>query len=102
MKSVFALIVLVFLASASFSLWSADEIDGAQLFKSKCSACHGENGEGKPAANIPAVKGASMSVDALVKYLTKGKSGNKVHSNPINGLDEAQAKAVAEYVKTLK
>jgi mono/diheme cytochrome c family protein len=102
MRSVFVFVFSVFMAATSFSLWSADKINGAQLFQSKCSACHGENGEGKPATKMPAAKGTSMSVDALVKYLTKGESGKKIHSNPINGLDEAHAKAVAEYVKELK
>jgi cytochrome c553 len=102
MKSICVFAVFVFLAIVSLSLWSADEVDGAQLFKTKCSPCHGENGEGKPAINMPAAKGTPMSVDEIVKYLTKGESGKKIHSKPMGGLNDAEAKAVAEHVKSLK
>ncbi len=102
MKSICIIAVLALLVAAPLSLWSAQDVDGAQVFKTKCSACHGANGEGKPAMKMPAVKGTSMTVEKLVTYLTKGESGKKIHTNPVNGLSEEQAKAVAEYVKTLK
>jgi cytochrome c553 len=102
MKSIFVFAVLVVLATASLSLWSADEVNGAQLFKAKCSPCHGENGEGKPAINMPAAQGTAMSVDEIVKYLTMGESGTKIHSKPMGALNDEEAKAVAEHVKSLK
>ena len=92
---------LVLLVSAPLSILAADE--GADLYKAKCSACHAENGEGKPAVKMPAVKGTKFTVDQIVEYLTKGQTGKRMpHNNPVNGVNEDQAKAVAEYVKTLK
>lgn len=85
------------------SLQSAWGADGAALYKSKCSTCHGANGEGKPAMKAPALKGTSKSTDEIVAFLTKGDPQKKApHSKSISGMDEAQAKAVAEYVKGLK
>jgi cytochrome c553 len=100
MKNVCMLMVLVMLVAAPLSLLAAE--DGAALFKTKCSACHGEKGEGKPAAKMPAVNGTKMSVDQMVTYLTKGEAGKKIHSKPVSGINEEQAKAAGEFVKTLK
>lgn len=80
--------------------WAAD--DGAALYKKRCAGCHGANGEGKPAMKAPALKGMSMDVDQLVQHLTKGESTSKApHNKGMSGLKEEQAKAIAEYVKTL-
>ena len=101
MKSVCIMVALVILVAAPLSLWSAE--DGAALFKSKCAMCHGDNGEGKPAAKMPAVKGTKMDAEKIVEYLTKGETGKKFpHNNPVNGINEEQAKAIADYVKSLK
>jgi len=76
--------------------------DGAALFKSKCAACHGAGGEGKPAMKAPALKGTSMDSAAIVTHLTKGEATSKPpHNKAIKGLNETQAKAIADYVKTL-
>jgi mono/diheme cytochrome c family protein len=100
MKTVCIAIALVMLVSAPLTLWAAE--DGAAIFKTKCSVCHGEKGEGKPAMKMPAVKGTKMTVDQMVTYLTKGEAGKKIHANPVSGITEEQAKAVADYVKALK
>ena len=57
--------------------------DGAAAYKAKCAACHGPEGQGKVG---PAVKGSSLTADQITDLLTKGDD----------------AKAAAEYVKTLK
>jgi len=101
MKNVCIVMALVILVAAPLSLWSAE--DGAALFKSKCAACHGDDGQGKPAAKMPAVKGTKMDADKLVEYLTKGVEGKRFpHNHPVSGINEEQAKAVADYVKSLK
>jgi mono/diheme cytochrome c family protein len=102
MRSICLIAVLALLVAVPLSLWSQENADGAQIFKTKCANCHGANGEGKPAVKMPAVKGTEMSVDALVTYLTKGESGKKIHSKPVSGVTEEQAKIVAEFTKTLK
>ena len=77
--------------------------DGAALYKKKCAGCHGASGEGKPAMKAPAIKGTSMDVDKIVTHLMKGEATSKApHNKAISGLTEDQAKAIAEYVKTLK
>lgn len=102
MKSIWLTALAALLIIAPLSLWSAQAPDGAPLFKTKCSACHGANGEGKPAVKIPAVKGTAMSAEQIVDYLTKGDSKTKMHASPISGLNVDQAKAVADFVKSLK
>jgi mono/diheme cytochrome c family protein len=100
MKNVCIVIALAVLVAAPLSLWSAE--DGAAIYKSKCSACHGENGEGKPAVKMPAVKGTAMTAEQIVEYLTKGEKGKTIHANPVAGVNEEQAKAVTDFVINLK
>ena len=84
----------------STALWAAD---GAALYKSKCAGCHGASGEGKPAIKAPAVKGTSLDADAIVAHITKGEATSKApHNKGIAGLTDDQAKAIADYIKTLK
>jgi mono/diheme cytochrome c family protein len=86
---------------AGTSLYAA--ANGAALFKSKCSGCHGATGQGKPAIKAPAIKGTSMDVAQLVDHLTKGESTSKPpHNKGISGLKPDQAMAIAEHVKALK
>jgi mono/diheme cytochrome c family protein len=74
--------------------------DGAATYKAKCAACHGPEGQGKVG---PAVKGTSLSADQITDLLTKGEDAKKApHKKAIAGLTADDAKAVADYVKTLK
>jgi mono/diheme cytochrome c family protein len=77
--------------------------DGAALYKHKCAGCHGTTGEGKPAMKAPALKGISLEASQITEHITKGESGSKApHNKGIAGLSDEQAKAIAEWVKTLK
>jgi len=79
---------------------SASADDGAAVYKTKCSACHGAEGQGKVG---PALKGTSLSEEQIAGVLAKGDAAKKPpHAKPMNGLSEDQAKAVAAFVKTLK
>ena len=92
------LMLAALMAFACSMSWAAD--DGAAIYKTKCSACHGPAGEGKIG---PALKGTTLSSDQIVEVLTKGAAGKKApHGKPVSGLTADQAKAVADYVKTLK
>ncbi len=102
MKSVCLLMVVALLLTMPLTLWAQSEADSAKLFKTKCVACHGENGEGKPAMKAPAVKGTTMTVEKMVEYLTKGEAGKRIHVKPVANLDADQAKLVAEYVLSMK
>ena len=77
--------------------------DGAALYKSKCSVCHGANGEGKPALKAPALKGTTKTASQITDHILKGEPESKSpHNKGIAGVNEAQAKAIADFVKTLK
>jgi mono/diheme cytochrome c family protein len=81
--------------------WSAD--DGAALYKTKCAGCHGASGEGKPAMKAPALKGTALDADKITDHITKGEPQSKPpHKKGMAGVTEAQAKAIAEFIKTLK
>lgn len=80
--------------------WAAD--DGAALYKSKCAGCHGAGGEGKPAVKAPALKGTTLEADKIAQHITKGEPNSKPpHKKGISGVTEAQAKAIAEFIKAL-
>ena len=50
----------------------------------------------------PALKGTTMGADQIVAHITKGEPESKPpHNKGISGLNEGQAKAIADYVKTL-
>ena len=85
----------------STASWAAE--DGAALYKKKCAGCHGANGEGKPAMKAPALKGTKLEASQVAQHITKGESGSKApHNKGISGVSEEQAKAIAEYIKTLE
>jgi len=89
---------LVFLPKPSVA---AD--DGAALYKSKCAACHGAKGEGKPVVKAPTLKGTALTTDQIAEHITKGEASSKApHNKGIAGVSETQAKAIAEFIKTLK
>jgi mono/diheme cytochrome c family protein len=97
-KSIVSAAVLLLMVSTAS--WAED---GAALFKSKCSGCHGANGEGKPAMRAPAMRDSKLRGDQLVHYLTNGDPQHKApHNRPISRLTEEQAKAIADHVSTLK
>ena len=74
--------------------------DGAATFKAKCAACHGPEGQGKVG---PALKGTSLTADQISDMLTKGDDAKKPpHKKPMSGLSADDAKAVADFIKTLK
>jgi mono/diheme cytochrome c family protein len=101
MSHKFASGLAIFLLLTSTASWAADQ--GATLYKSKCSGCHGAKGEGKPAIKAPALKGTTMEASQIAEHITKGEPESKApHNKGIAGISDDQAKAIAEYVKTLK
>jgi mono/diheme cytochrome c family protein len=93
------ILLLVVALSASLAL-PAFGADGAATFKAKCAMCHGPNGEGKIG---PKLQGTSVTADQIVEMLTKGNDAKKPpHKKPISGLSAEDAKAVADFVKSLK
>lgn len=78
---------------------------GAATYKSRCAMCHGATGT--PSAGMAKMMGIKSASDPSMKRLSVAqieaviKSG-KGKMKPIGGLNDAQAKAVAAYFKTLK
>jgi mono/diheme cytochrome c family protein len=74
--------------------------DGAATYKTKCAGCHGAEGQGKVG---PALKGTALSAEQISDLLTKGNDGKKPpHKKALATLSADDAKAVAEFVKSLK
>jgi len=98
------LATLSLIAFASLS-W-AGAAEGKEVFTARCMACHGPNGEGKPAIakmfNVTQAPLASKEVQAktdaqLQQVILKGQGKMK----PI-GITEKQAADVVAFVRTLK
>jgi len=97
----FVVSLAAMLLVASLASWAAD--DGAALYKKKCAGCHSASGEGKHAMKAPALKGTSLEANQIAEHINKGESGSKApHNKGIAGLNDEQAKAIAEWGKTLK
>ncbi len=97
--SKFIVVMLVLAISVSVAL-PAFAADGAATYKAKCAACHGPEGQGKVG---PAVKGSTQTADQIADLLTKGNDAKKVpHKKAVAGITAEDAKAVADFVKTLK
>jgi|SRR5215469_11218498 len=97
MKCKLAAAATLLLLVISTSCWAQD--DGAALYQKKCASCHGASAEGK--GKTPALQGVDAS--QIVQQITTGKPDSKgPHKKAMPGLDEAQAKAIAEYIKGLK
>ena len=89
---VLAIAIVLFIALPNLS-WAAE--DGAALFKANCAMCHGANAEGKPALKAPAIKGKTAA------DVTKAM-GNPKHAAVQKKVNEAQVKAIGDYLATLK
>jgi mono/diheme cytochrome c family protein len=89
---VLVIAIVLFIALPSLS-WAAE--DGAALFKANCAMCHGANAEGKPAVKAPAIKGKTAA------DVTKAMATPK-HAPVAKKVNEAQVKAIGDYLATLK
>ena len=88
------------IAVASISMFACAQApaqDGATLFKTKCAACHGTEGQGKPPM-APKIAGS----DKTVAVLTKGGEAKAPHIKPMSTITPEQATALAAFVKALK
>lgn len=95
-KTLVLLLVIALSASVALPAFAAD---GAATFKAKCAACHGPEGQGKIG---PKLAGTALSADQIVDVLTKGDEAKKApHKKPVLPAAD-DAKAVADFVKTLK
>ncbi|NOS35786.1 MAG: c-type cytochrome [Deltaproteobacteria bacterium] len=82
---------------------------GAAIYKSKCSACHGQNAQGTPGM-APSIAGTDFikgDAGPIVDAIVNGRAGAaKTYKNfpmamPKLGISEADAKAITDYLKSL-
>ena len=94
------IVMLVICALAISVAMPAFAADGAATYKTKCAACHGPEGQGKVG---PALKGTCLTADQIADLLVKGDDAKKApHKKAVSGVAADDAKAVADFVKTLK
>lgn len=89
MKKTATILILMLLAAIALPAMAED---GAALYKAKCAACHGPDGAKMAKANLTTM--AKTEAEIVTFLTTNDKHKTKV--------DEASAKAVATFVKTLK
>lgn len=89
MKKTATILILILLAAIALPAMAED---GAALYKAKCAACHGPDGAKMAKANLTTI--AKTEADIVTFLTTNDKHKTKV--------DEAGAKAVATFVKSLK
>ena len=80
--------------------------DGAALYKTKCSACHGANGEGKPAMKAPSLvsdEAKKLSDTDLTDMIANGgKEKKAAHAFSKKGVSDEQVKALVTYIRELQ
>ena len=84
--------------------WAAD--DGAAIYKAKCTACHGADLAGKPAAKIPSLvsddaKKAS-DADLTDAIANGGKEKEAMHAFANKGVTPDHVKATVSYIRGLQ
>src|SRR3954471_4522257 len=96
-KLLVLLIIIVFTLSIALPAFAAD---GAAAYQAKCGSCHGPEGQGKIG---PTLKGSALTSGQITDLLTKGDEARKApHKKPLSSMAADDAKAVADFVKTLK
>lgn len=80
--------------------------DGAGLFQSKCVACHGPKGAGKPAmkgTNLLTPEAKKATDDKLSDAIMNGGEAKKAtHIYSKKGITAEQAKALVAHIRTLQ
>jgi len=98
MKKAFSLtLVLLVAALVVPSTWADATPDGAAIYKSKCAACHGANGEGKAAMKTVQFP-ASLTEAEIVKITEGGKGKMPAYKSKLSPDEISQ---VAKHVKSL-
>jgi len=80
--------------------------DGAALYKTKCSMCHGANGEGKPAMKAPSLVSdeAKKLSDAEITDIIAngGKEKKATHAFSKKGVSDDQVKALVTFIREMQ
>jgi mono/diheme cytochrome c family protein len=102
-----ATLVLILFASLVFSPAPARAADdGATLYKTKCAACHGPDGTGKPAIKAPSLvsdDAKKKSDDDLTDMIANGGKDKKpAHAFSKKGVTADQVKSLVAYIRELQ
>ncbi len=90
---------VLFVALVAPAMYAADLASDAN-YKAKCAACHGANGEGKPALKTAPMKEYAAKTDAeLTDAITKGKGKMPAYDGKLTA---DQIKTLVSEIKALK
>ncbi len=97
-------LALVAVAAVPASLFAAE--DGAALYQSKCVACHGPKGVGKPAlkgTNLLADEVKKAPDEKLAAAIKEGGTAKKAsHAFGNKGVTPEQVSALVAHIRTLQ
>lgn len=98
--------LVVFAVVFAFSTWSLAADTGADIFKSKCAACHGATGAGDTAMgknlklrDLGSADVQKQSDEELTNIITNGKGKMPKYDGK---LTKEQITEVVKYIRTLK
>ena len=94
-----------FLLIFSFALQAGPAPDGGDLFKQKCSMCHGVDGKGYSALKTPDFTDpkvqASLTDKEIVDTIKNGKKGTAMPAFA-DKLSDEQIQSLVTYIRSLK
>jgi cytochrome c6 len=106
MKIIIRASLVMFAVAFAFSTWSMAADTGADVFKSKCAACHGATGAGDTAMgknlklrDLGSADVQKQSDEELANIITNGKGKMPKYDGK---LTKDQITEVVKYIRTLK
>ena len=104
-QALLALIITVAFLTLGPGLARAAD-DGATLYKTKCAACHGVDGAGKPTARIPSLiaeDAKNASDTGLSNSIANGGANRKPdHAFQTKGVTPDQIKMIVAYIREMQ
>ncbi len=94
-------IVLLFVLALIVAPFTMSAQTGGDLFKAKCAACHGPNGEGKAAMKTPDLKTDAVQKKSDAELKTFISTGAK-HDFTKKGLTDEQIDSLVKFIRSLK
>lgn len=94
-------IVLLFVLALIVAPITMSAQTGGDLFKAKCAACHGPNGEGKAAMKTPDLKTDAVQKKSDADLKTFISTGAK-HDFSKKGLTDEQIDSLVKFIRGLK
>jgi mono/diheme cytochrome c family protein len=99
-------VVFLALLAGFTALTAVAAEDGAALYQSKCVACHGPKGAGKPAmkgTDLLSAEAKKATDESLTDAIMNGGTAKKAtHIYSKKGITAEQAKALVAFIRTLQ